>query len=395
MRLTNSGASSPQKVLAYLLTQINPATRPEMASACRLSRPTVLAAVERLEDAGLVQAVGQRSGLPGRSATLYEVAPRAGVVAAVDIGGSNLRVALTDPCGRVLVESQDVTSVSGGPAIAKKAVQLLRRALKTLAADRPLKVVAVSVPGVVAADAATVHYAWNVGQPTPFDFRTPIADAFRVPVVLDNNVNLAAIGEQWQGAAQHLDTFAVIAVGAGVGAGLVHNGHLLRGAHGAAGEVASLPLSAGHRPQRAGSPDEAGGIMLLRTAQARTGWRGDLPPNSVQELFARAELGEAPAAALVEEESQRIALIAASVCAVVDPQAIILAGGVGANERLVSRTAEIVESLAPFPPAVLRSKLGVRASLVGAMALGLRSTQEQLIAFAGEGPVAPRERLGP
>ncbi|WP_310153414.1 ROK family protein [Phycicoccus sp. 3266] len=382
----STGASSAQRVLAHLLGQVKPVTRPEMALACELSRPTVLAAVERLEELGLVAALGQRSGLPGRSATLYEVPVAAGVVAAVDIGGSNLRVALTDARGNLLVESRDATSVSGGPAITARAAELLHKAYRDLLDPGPMGMVAVSVPGVVAADGKTVHYAWNVGQPEPFDFHTPLAQALEVPVLLDNNVNLAAIGELWQGAAQDLDTFAVIAVGAGVGAGLVHNGDLLRGAHGAAGEVASLPLSAHFRPQQAGSPDEAGGIMLLRAAQDRKDWGRQGPPASVEELYVRAAHGEAPALALVEEESRRIALIAASICAVIDPEAIILTGGVGANETLVKRTGQLVAELAPFPPEVLRSALGDRASLVGAIAVGIRAAQAGLISLAGEAP---------
>jgi glucokinase len=192
---------------------------------------------------------------------------------------------------------------------------------------------AVSVPGVVAADGSTVHYAWNIGQPEPYDFRSPLAAGLGTAVVLDNNVNLAALGEQWQGAAQLFRTFAVIAVGAGVGAGIVHEGQLLRGAHGGAGEVSFLPLDRGHRRIRSASPDEAGGLMLLREAQAVPGWRAEIPPASVEELFSRAAAGERPALELVEEESERIAAIAASICAIVDPETVILTGGVGAQHR--------------------------------------------------------------
>jgi glucokinase len=134
-----------------------------------------------------------------------------------------------------------------------------------------------------------------------------------------------------------------------VGAGIVHEGQLLRGAHGGAGEVAFLPLNPDYRRLRAASPDEAGGLMLLHQAQARPGWH-DGAPTSVEELFSRAADGEQPAMELVEEESQRIAAIAASICAIVDPEAVILTGGVGANPALVARAGELINELAPFPP---------------------------------------------
>jgi Transcriptional regulator/sugar kinase len=376
--------TSAQKVLSFLLTRTEPITRPEAAHACELSRPTVFAAMERLEDLHLATDVGQRIGVPGRSASLYEVPADAALVAGIDIGGSNLRVALTDARGRLLTETRQATTQTGGPAIVKQAVDLVRRVSRDAAASGSLTVVGVSVPGVVAADGSTVHYAWNIGQPEPFDFRTPLASALQAQVTLENNVNLAALGEQWQGAGQELQTFAVIAVGAGVGAGIIHEGKLLRGAHGGAGEVAFLPLEPNHRRLRAASPDEAGGLVLLGKARARSGWRDGEPPTSVEELFARADGGEQSALDLVEEESGRVAAIAASICAVVDPEAIILSGGVGANQALVTRTGELVGKLAPFPPAVIRSSLGDRASLAGALALGVRTAQDKLIALAGD-----------
>lgn len=391
------GATSAQRVLVHLLAQQAAVTRPEIAKACHLSRPTVLAAVERLEQAGVVAAVGQRSGLPGRSATLYEVSPSAGMVAGLDIGGSNLRVALTDARGVLLAEMQEPTTVVGGLAVAQQGVRLVRRVLKESVTDgRRLSAVGVSIPGVVGADGATVHYAWNVGQPEPFDFHSVLTQALDAPVLLDNNVNLAAVGEQRQGAACDLNTFAVIAVGAGVGAGIVHQGHLLRGAHGGAGEVAFLPTSQHYRRPEAGAPDEAGGVILLRAAQSQNMWDGEEAPNSVEELFKRAAAGKRTAIELVEGESRRIAVIAASISAIVDPEAIILTGGVGANEMLVERVTALVEEMSPFATPVLRSGLGARASLVGALHLGVSFTQQALLAQVGdwrpssEEPALPR-----
>src|SRR5664280_187470 len=88
---------------------------------------------------------------------------------------------------------------------------------------------------------------------------------------------------------------------------------------------------------------------------------------------------------LVEEVCQRITAIAASICAIVDPETVILTGGVGANTVLVARVSELINEVAPFPPAVVRSALGERASLVGALAVAVRSAQSDLITSAGDG----------
>lgn len=359
--------SSAETVLTFLLDQWAPVTRPQIAAACGVSRPTVFTAIQDLEGRGLLREVGQQSGSPGRSATLYEVSPDAGILAALDIGGSNLRVAVTDLRGKPLVEMHEATAEPGGTAIIAQSTDLLHTALASSgAAATPLVKVAVSVPGVVAEDGSTVHYASNIDQFEPFDFRTPLSRALDVPVILDNNVNLAAMGERWQGVARDLSTFVVVSVGAGIGAGVVHDGRLLRGSHGAAGEVAFLPPFGSHRKVDAKAHDEAGGLSLLQGARAHPGWTKPAP-TTVQELFLRAAAGEEPAVALVEEECERIAYVIASVCAVIDPETVILTGGVGANDRLISRASQLAEEMVLFPPALVRSELGERASLVGAV----------------------------
>jgi predicted NBD/HSP70 family sugar kinase len=219
----------------------------------------------------------------------------------------------------------------------------------------------VSIPGVVNQHDPMVRYAWNVGQDQPYDFYSQLSAAIDGPVLLENNVNLAAIGEHHHGAGREVSTFAVIAIGTGVGAGIMHNGVLLRGAHGAAGEVAFLPTGHAHRRGTPSSADEAGGKALLREAQAL-----DPAPRDVADLFKRAHLGDEQALSLVEDECHRITEIVASICAVVDPETVILSGGIGDNDFLAARVAELAADL-PIPPTIARSALGDRASLVGAI----------------------------
>lgn len=370
--------SSRHRVLDFLLDQEAAVTRPDIAVACDLSRPTVFTAIQHLEQAGVVHETGQRSGSPGRSAALFEVSPGAGAVLAIDIGGSNLRVAVADVRGRHLSELREPTARPGGPAIVAQTSDLARKAIAAAGTSpSTLRIATVSVPGVVAADGNFVQFATNIDQPDPFDFRTPIADALGgTPVTLENNVNLAALGEQWRGVGRELATFAIVAVGAGIGAGLVHNGQLLRGAHGAAGEIAFLPSLGAHRPLDLRAHDAAGGLNLLNTAQGHPGWTRT-PPSSVEELFRRASAGEEPAAALVEDECARVAAVIASLCAVVDPEAVILTGGVGANERLMQRSSELAATMTLHSPVVIRSELGSRASLVGGIYL---ATQQARVA---------------
>jgi predicted NBD/HSP70 family sugar kinase len=373
-----------RRVLACLLDAGEAVTRPALADTCGLSRPTVFAAVDHLESLGLVQQVGQANGRPGRSPVLYDVALGAGLTAAVDIGGSNVRVALSDVRGQVLSECTEPTAPGGATPIVDQVGDLARTARKTLPdPDRPLMLAAVSVPGVVGTDGRTVLYASNIDQPTPFDFGTPLSQQLGCDVVLDNNVNLAAVAERWLGVATDLDTFAVIAVGAGIGAGIVHGGTVLRGAHGAAGEVAFLPPDGRQRRVDPAAHDEAGGLNFLHQARNRPGWSGALP-TTVQEVFERAAAGELPAVALVEEECERVAAVVAAVCAVIDPEQVVLTGGVGGNELLISGTERHVAEMTIFPPSMVASDLGGRASLLGAVHLARHRARDRLLDSLGD-----------
>lgn len=374
----DASAATAARVLHWLLEQQSPVSRPAIAQALGLSRPTVFAAVERLESAHLVAAVGVDSGRVGRSASLYAVARTAGLVGAIDIGGSNVRVAVADARGEVLVIDKQPTHRGAPEVILSQASSLLAAALRQVGGKERLSAICMSVPGVVDVDGKTVRFATNLDHPEAVDFATPIQRAFRISVHLENNVNAAAVGELWRGAAQGLGTFAVISIGAGVGAGIVHDGQVVRGAHRAAGEVANLPGEGALRPINPHAHDEAGGIRLLEKAQSAEGWNGALPA-TVEELFARAEAGEAPAVALVDWECEQVTRIIASVCAVIDPDAVILTGGVGANSTLIQSLRARLQDLALFPPELVESQLGQRASLMGAVRLAADEHREALL----------------
>lgn len=382
MSATVAGTSSAELVLRALLTEPGPRTRAELAVACGLSRPTVFAAVERLQSLGLVAPVGQRSGVPGRTAALFDLTPGLGCVAGIDVGGTNLRVGVGDLRGRLLSETRRRTQARGGARVVRQAATVLRGVHQVAAPDTPLLAVGVSIPGVVDERDRVVRFAWNVGQAEPYDFLSRFGDAIDAPLLLENNVNLAALGEMWQGAARDLHTFAVISVGAGIGAGVVHNNVLLRGAHGAAGEVAFLPLRTPPRTVRT-VEDEAGAVALLKAAQARDDWSSHAPKD-VAELFEQARRGEPAAVELVDDECQRIGETIAAVCAVVDPQAVILAGGVGSNDLLIERATAVARSLSPDIPPVLRSGLGERASLIGALSVAVQYAQTEVVARVAE-----------
>jgi predicted NBD/HSP70 family sugar kinase len=352
-------------------------TRPELADHTGLSRPTIADAVRRLLSAGLIVEAGRRTGGLGRVPTCYRLAPTAGYVIALDVGGDNLRVAVADLTGTVVRQRRQATRGTGARQVARHAASMIRDAVTATGTQLgPLLRVGVAAPGVIHADGRTMSTAHNLGDDGPFDLLTPLQAAVGAPVVLDNNVNLAALGERWRGHAQDEPTFAFLAVGAGVGMGLVHGGEVVRGAHGAAGEVAYLPLPdlvpyrrrPGHGRELLAA--EPGGYGLLAAVRARRGWPG-ARPSTVAELFDQAAAGVPAACELVDAEARQLGLMVASTCAIFDPHLVVLGGGIGSNPQLLPRVTETVTELVPFPPRVRTSALGEVASLTGALRIAL------------------------
>ena len=381
--------TSDRAVLAALLDSV-PLTRPELAGLTSLSRPTISDVVRRLVGAGLIVDAGVRRGRPGRVPTYYQLAPTAGYVVGLDIGGDNTRVAVADLSGAVCFEHRQATGASGAVRIAAQAARMVARAAAKVGGTLgPMRRVGVSAPGAIHADGRTMSLARNLGEDGPFDLLTPLEARIAAPIVLDNNVNLAALGERWRGHARDVDTFAFLAVGAGIGMGLVHDGQLVRGAHGAAGEVAYLPLPGSVPPgQRAGHgkeqlADEAGGYGVLAALKASPTWPGTRP-STVAELFDQAAAGVTAAREIVEAEARQLGLTIASACAVFDPELVVLGGGVGRNPLLLPTVREMVESLVPFPPRVEISALGEAGSLTGAVFVALQAARDEILQITSQ-----------
>jgi predicted NBD/HSP70 family sugar kinase len=181
--------------------------------------------------------------------------------------------------------------------------------------------------------------------------------------------------------ARGVSSFVFVSVGAGVGLGIVINDELVRGAHGAAGEIGYLPsgvdpLDQRHR-LRGGLEDEIGAAGILAAFQA--GDPGDKPPESAQEVFELAEQGHPGAAAVVDTVARRLGTAIATVSAVLDPELVVLGGGIGSNRSLVAPVRSALAALVPLAARVESSQLGNRAALYGALAVALRRARDEAL----------------
>lgn len=367
---------SEQDVLDVIF-QAGPLTRPAIAERTGLSKATVGAAVDRLEGAGLVRARGLEHGRRGRSPIAYEVVGNAGFVAGLDIGAERIAARAADIFGGTIAGDAQPTARGGARAVSAQAIDLLGRVVERASTSHGRLVsIGVASPGVI--DQVTrrvTSLAHNISPDGGLDPLSAIRVRFDVPVLIENDVNLAALAESWHGHARGASTFAFIWIGTGVGMGLVINGELVRGAHGAAGEIGYLPSS--HDPFAArhrlhgGLEDDVGAAGLLEAFEARAPGRA----RSAQVVLALAASGDRVAGEVVGAVAREVGTAIASVVAVVDPELVVLGGEIGATRGLLGPVREIVASLVPMSPAIEGSALGDEAPLHGAVALALREAR--------------------
>lgn len=364
-----------------------PISRASISKQTGLSKQTVSELVRILEEEGWVRETGRTSGHVGRSATTYELIPDSAFMAAVDLGGTKLRVAVVDLAGTILAEAVAPTHPDGGLAIAAQIGDLLAAAAADARIDRArLRQTVVGCPGVPDQSSGRVRFAPNIAGIDEIDFRAAVAGATGTPVLLENDVNLAVLGEQWLGAGQGIDHLAFIALGTGIGAGLIVNGALLRGASGAAGELGYLPFGADPfeaESLRVGAFERVTATHGIRAAYlAATGRAAEVPA-----IFDAAATGDAAAARVLDGVARQLARAVATLGAVIAPEAVILGGSIGARPEIVAATRAELERCFPFPIRVLPSQLGNHAALSGAVAIGLTELHTALFAQSAPGAV--------
>jgi predicted NBD/HSP70 family sugar kinase len=385
-----SVAARPQLIRAMneqlLLDQVRqegPLSRSDLVRLSGLSKPTVALALSNLERDALVHVAGRRTGSRGRSAALYEIRREAAFVLGLDVGREYVRGALADLGGvvraqesrRALAELarhriEELTSLSG---------DLLRTA--GVSRTRTILHTVVGSPGVVDPGRAALTLAGGnlPGWERP-EVLMELRRRFGDSTAIENDVDAAAVAERDHGHGRDVSTFAFVSVGTGIGMGLVIDGKLHRGAHGAAGEIAYLPLGLDgtdeREVRRRGALEAAASsAAVVRRARGR-GLDGHL---SARAVFAAAFAGDSRARAVVTEEAALVAKAIASVVAVVDPELIVLGGGIGRAPGFAADVAARLAELAPVVPEVRASALGDDAVVEGCLAAGMEQLWERVL----------------
>jgi len=380
-------AMNEQLLLGHIRA-VGPCSRADLARISGLSKPTVSLALTNIERAGLVRIAGQRTGVPGRTAQLYEIRPEAGFVLGLDIGLKYLRGAVADLAGQVRTrDSRKVvaTSVRGRLAeLVELADDLCARAGTSRQA---VTQTVIGTPGVYDPQRNAIALTGGLaGWDRPAAL-AGLREAFGPSVALENDVDAAALAEQRHGYGRDHESFAFVHVGTGIGMGLVLGGRLHRGVHGVAGEIAFMPLPGGSgsdvdsdEARRRGPLEAAAAAAGVVRAARKAGMRG---PVSARSVFAAAARGDERAVAVVAEEARLVASAVCCVITVVDPGLIVLGGGIGQAPGFASAVANALSGMTPVLPEVKVSALGTDVVVDGCLAEGASLAWNQLTSAQG------------
>lgn len=374
-----------------LLQQEGPLTAGQLKKLTGMSRPSVADLVERLQDSGLIEVVGEAGeDRRGPNARVYGIVADRAYVAGLDIRIESIGVEIADLLGRTVARADLPVPEEADPAATvADGVALLRGAIRTAGATA-LHTVAVGAPGLVdpvtgrlrASDALPAWHAHLVDE---------VRSRLGVPVLLENEVNLAAVAEQRVGAAQDDDTFVLLWIGGGVGAAVVLDGKLRRGASGGAGEVGFLPLLGTPKLPTATDCDNGYHGLVGSRALCALAREYGVPVGGADDAEAAAAAvsaavaGGAAADGFLAELASRIAVGAAAICAVLDPGRVVLAGEVGqaGGAALAERVAECLALISPLPTLVRAGAVRGGAVLRGAVVTATDAAQDALFAPAG------------
>ncbi|MBO1334038.1 ROK family transcriptional regulator [Streptomyces sp. VRA16 Mangrove soil] len=359
-----------------LLVAHGPLTRTRIGELTGLSKPTTSQILGRLEAAGLVRTTGSQTGRPGPNALLYEVAPDAAHVAALSADPTGITAVVADITGTERGRRR-IEAVAVAEDVRHRTAQLVAEAVEGALQQAglghdDLTATVIGTPGAIDPHTGQLRYAPHLPGWHSRTLRAELAEVLGTPVSIENDVNLAALAEQYEGAAQDHDDFVLAYVDEGVGAAIVLGGMLLRGATGGAGEIGYMPLP--------GAPLARGDDSVHARTDAGGGFQSLVAAPAVRHLAGGVKnLGEALSSpGVLDEVARRLATGLAAVVAVVDPELVVLSGQVAqaGGDALRERVERELTGLALPRPLLRISELADDPILTGALRTALTQARD-------------------
>ena len=354
----------------------SPIARTTIAKQLDVSLPTVMRIVDKLIEEGFVRPQGETEWSGGRRRPLLEFNADGNVVLGVDMGGTKLYGAISEIGGHIIDE---VTMEREG-ASGEACYDLLTKLIDDLLArpglqGRCVRGIGVGAPGITHHQEGIVKWAYALNW-KDFPLKARLNERYKLPITVDNDVNLAALGELWFGAGQNVQNMVLITIGAGIGAGIIIDGTLYRGSTEASGEI-------GHMiPGREFLGKSFIDFGALESVASATGimkrareFSAPLNNLSSEEIFEAAREGQRWARDIIDETVDYLTIAIANLSVSFDPELIVLGGAITPfADMLAESITKRVKGTIPSLPRLEISNLGLRSTVMGAIVTVLHNT---------------------
>jgi predicted NBD/HSP70 family sugar kinase len=287
---------------------------------------------------------------------------------AVDLGGTKLAAAMADARGGIVAELTEPTDPRGATHVAEQISACADKLAHTAGIEvARARHIMVGIPGAIDPRTGRISLTPNIAGLEDFDVLKFLRDRFGPDVAIENDVNLAMLGEHALGCARGCRNAAFLALGTGVGLGLLFEEKLFRGAHGSAGEIADLPIGrdpASRLPPPAGTFEyEVSSVAIVNRYRRQ----GGTAAATVRDIFNLLERGDEVAASVLDTTAHWVALAVVTLQSLLDLELIVLGGSIGVRPELYERVRAALPALFSRPIAIEPSRLGDRAGLLGAV----------------------------
>jgi glucokinase len=369
MRIINRTA-----VLEIIRTE-GPVSRVRIAGALKLSLPSVVRIVDGLREENLVRPSGEDEFSGGRRRPLLEINASENLAIGIDLGGTKAYGAVCDLNGGILFER----SVDHHGTMGEDSYEVVRKLIGALLDDAGdsrsgIRGVGIGVPGVTDPEEGVVRLAPGL-EWKDFPLRERVVKDFGLASIVDNDVNSAVLGEMWFGHGKNISNLVLVALGTGIGAAMILEGVLYRGSHLFAGEIGYIPWS------RECLDEKYDGFGPLEQVAAGSGIAErarrivkENPPGDIagaltaQDVFEACARREDWAEKMVEEVADYLAMALISICAVADPEKIVIGGGISRSaDMFLGRVRSRMDGRIPHMPDIAVSDLRERGTVLGAM----------------------------
>lgn len=364
---------SSKQLIFQLFCSHESISRAELSRLTGLSKQTVSLAISGLEAMKLVTPVGSTKGHIGRRAITYRLSPSASFAVGIDLGGTSLRSGLIDFSGEVRSEFSRLTPLTN----LNDLIQAISNSIQTLKNQAGVKeeidLLVIGVPGVVHPVTGVVSMAPNVEYLNGIDLRKQLKEYFKFEVIIENDVNLAAVGEK---DSLKLEDFVFISLGTGIGMAVVLDGKLRRGSQGGAGEIGYMLFDI--LEENIQNPkmleEMLGGKALENLYKVNTGNQ-----LTMEEIFLLAKNYDEYATFLTKNMVKQLSSCLRNIIAILDPTTIIMGGGIGSREEVFSELKKSLQNQVNREIDIRTTSLGSRAGIVGAMSLAVKEIRDTAI----------------